>query len=373
VHTRSRRTRGATAASRRETAALERTIDPGGDTMTSRRQFLSRCGIGAAGIVAQRAAEHGARAQTAGATSGPSATRTLLVDTPTLTIGYEQSGPAEGVPIVLLHGFPDDVRAWDGVAPPLAAAGYRVLVPYLRGYGPTRFRDAAAPRMAEQAAIGQDLVDFADALGLRRLALAGYDWGGRAAAIAAALHPDRVLATVLIGGYTVQNTTVPPPPGPPEAEYRAWYQWYFHTERGRAGLTANRRPLCRLLWRLWSPGWPFTDAEYDRTAASFDNPDFVDIVIHSYRHRNGAAPGEPRFVAMEEALARRPPIHAPSITLYGADDGVAPPARDVTPAERAAFASLVARRVVPGVGHFMPRERPEAVSSALLELLGAAR
>ena len=244
-----------------------------------------------------------------------------------------------------------------------------MLVPYLRGYGPTRFRDAAAPRMAEQAAIGQDLIDFADALGLKQMALAGYDWGGRAAAIAAALHPERVRATVIIGGYTIQNVFAPQQPAPPEVERELWYQWYFNTERGRAGLAANRRSLCKLLWQTWSPGWHFSDEEYNRTAPSFDNPDFVDVVIHSYRHRNGNAPGEERFQAMERQLAQRPKIAAPSILLYGATDPLARPSPEITPAERAVFPSLVARRVIPGAGHFLPREKPEAVSSALLELL----
>jgi pimeloyl-ACP methyl ester carboxylesterase len=298
---------------------------------------------------------------------------TSFVETPVLKIAYEDSGDPRAFPIILLHGFPDDARAWDGVVPALISGGYRVLVPYLRGYGPTAFRDAAAPRMAEQAAIGQDVIDFADALRLPRFALAGYDWGGRAAAIAAALHRDRVRATVLIGGYTIQNTIAASPPGSPDAEQRAWYQWYFNTERGRAGLRTNRRALCRFLWQTWSPGWHFTDETFNRTAASFDNPDFVDVVIHSYRHRIGNAPGEPRFKAMEEQLAQRPPIQAPSIALYGADDGIARASASSSPAEQAAFRSLVARRVVPGVGHFMPREKPEAVSSAMLELLAATR
>ncbi len=331
-----------------------------------RRTFLKLTGLAGTEWLLGLAGVRSARAQD----SNPV---TSFIDTPVLTLGYEQSGAPQAFPIILLHGFPDDVRAWDEVAPPLVKAGYRVLVPYLRGYGPTRFRDGAAPRMAEQAAIGQDVVDFADALRLPRFAVAGYDWGGRAAAIAAALHTDRVRAAVLIGGYSIQNTVAPSQPGPPEAEQRAWYQWYFNTERGRAGLQANRRELCRFLWRSWSPNWHFTDDTFNRTAASFDNPDFVDVVIHSYRHRIGNAPGEQRFKAMEEALAQRPKIHAPSITLYGAEDGIARPAAESPPAERAAFTSLVARRVIPGVGHFMPRERPEAVSSAMLELLAATR
>jgi len=300
-------------------------------------------------------------------------TRVRSVQTPVLSIGYEDSGDARGFPVICLHGFPDDVRAWDGVTPPLGKAGHRVLVPYLRGYGPTRFRNAGAPRMAEQAAIGQDLVDFADALHLPRFAVAGYDWGGRAASIAAALHPDRVRAAVLIGGYSIQDTVAPSQPAAPEAERALWYQWYFNTERGRAGLKANRRALCRLLWETWSPTWHFTDEVYNRTAASFDNPDFVEVVIHSYRHRHGNAPGEPRFKAIEQQLAQRPKVQVPAIVLYGADDGIGRPAPEASPAERALFTSLVGRRVVAGSGHFMPREKPEAVSSAMLELLAKTR
>jgi len=317
----------------------------------NRRAFVKTAVIG--GIAAQ--------------VRGQSASKS--VQTPILEIAYEESGPAQGFPVILLHGFPDDVHAYDEVAPPLAKAGHRAIVPYLRGYGPTKFRDPDAPRMAEQAAIGQDVIDLADALRLDRFAVAGYDWGGRAAAITAALHPERVRAAVLIGGYTVQDTVNPSQPGSPEAEARLWYQWYFNTERGRAGLKANRRALCKLLWKTWSPTWNFTEQTYDRTAPSFDNPDFVDCVIHSYRHRIGNAPGEPRFKAVEEQLAKRPKIQCPSITLYGSDDGLARPSANVPPAERAVFENLVARRVIEGAGHFMPREKPDAVASALLELL----
>lgn len=295
------------------------------------------------------------------------------ISTSVLTIGYEESGSAEGFPVLLLHGFPDDVRAWDDVAPPLGRAGYRVLVPYLRGYGLTRFRDAETPRMAEQAAIGQDLIDFADALKLPRFAVAGYDWGGRAAGVAAALHPDRVRAAVLIGGYSIQNVFAASQPGPPEAEERLWYQWYFNIERGRAGLRANRRSLCKLLWREWSPTWHFSDETFDRTAPSFDNPDFVEVVIHSYRHRLGNAAGDPRFLETEMQLARRPKIEVPVIVLHGADDSLGRAPANVTPAERAVFPSLVARRIVAGSGHFMPREKPSAVSGAVLEVLASAR
>lgn len=292
------------------------------------------------------------------------------VQTPVLDIGYIESGPANGFPVVLLHGFPDDVHAYDEVAPPLAAKGHRVLVPYLRGYGRTRFRDPKTPRMAEQAAIGQDLIDFADALNLPRFAVAGYDWGGRAAAVAAALHPDRVRAAVLVGGYSIQNVFAAPRPAAPQVEAAFWYQWYFNTERGRAGLAQNRRALCRLLWQQWSPTWTFSDATYDRTATSFDNPDFVDCVIHSYRHRNLNAAGDPRFDAVEHQLAAGPKVDVPAILIYGADDGLAKPSADGT-ADRALFLKLVDRRIIPGAGHFLPRENPQAVSSALLELLQA--
>jgi pimeloyl-ACP methyl ester carboxylesterase len=289
------------------------------------------------------------------------------VETRVLSVGFEESGNPNGFPIVLLHGFPDDVRAWDEVATALVKAEHRVLVPYLRGYGKTRFLDATAPRTGQQAAIGQDLIDFADALGLARFAVAGYDWGGRAACIAAALHPDRVRAAVLIGGYTIQDTLAKPVPAPPEAERALWYQWYFNTERGRLGLQANRRELCRLLWRTWSPTWHFTDDTYTRTAPSFDNADFVDVVIHSYRHRNANAAGEPRFAGVEARLAERPTIGVPSIVLHGADDGIRRPPDEV--ADRAPFTMLVARRVIDGVGHFMPRERPDVVATAVLELM----
>ena len=290
------------------------------------------------------------------------------VRTPVLDIGYVESGSPTGFPVVLLHGFPDDVHAYDEVAPPLAKAGHRVLVPYLRGYGSTRFRDPNAPRMAEQAAIGQDVIDFADALQLRQFAVAGYDWGGRAAQVAAALHPERVRAGVFVAGYSIQDVFSAPRPAAPQAEAAFWYQWYFNTERGRAGLAQNRRALCKLLWQQWSPTWRFADATYDKTAPSFDNPDFVDCVIHSYRHRNLNAKGDPRFDAIEHQLAMRPRIDVPTILLYGADDGLARPSPDGT-ADRVLFPKLVDRRIVPGAGHFLPREAPEAVSSALLQLL----
>lgn len=291
---------------------------------------------------------------------------TLTVRTPTLEIAYDAYGDETGFPIVLLHGFPDDVHAYDTVAPPLAAAGYRVLVPYLRGYGPTRFLDATTPRMAQQAAIGQDLIDFLDALGIERVGLSGYDWGGRAACITAILQPERVAALVTIGGYNVQNTIAPQRPVAAVRERAYWYQWYFNTERGRLGLEQNRHDICRHLWAEWSPTWRFDDATYQLTAPAFENPDFVPIVIHSYRHRHQNAPSDPRFDAIEQRLAERPSITVPTIVLHGAEDTVSPPQRSER--EMAMFPAGTERRVVPNAGHFMPREHPGAVVDALLKL-----
>jgi pimeloyl-ACP methyl ester carboxylesterase len=288
------------------------------------------------------------------------------VRTATLEIAYEESGPAGARPVILLHGFPDDVHAYDGVAPPLAAAGWRVLVPFLRGYGPTRFLDPATPRSGQQAALGRDLADFMDALGLAQAVLAGYDWGGRAACIVAALRPQRVAGLVTMGGYNIQNIAAAANPASPAAEYRYWYQWYFHTERGRAGLAANRGALCRLLWELWSPNYRFDDATYARTAASFDNADFVDVVIQSYRHRYGAAPGDPALEEIEAQLAQQPPITVPTMSLHGECDGVSPP--DHLERHAPHFTGAYQSRVIPVAGHFLPREEPNAVVQAINEV-----
>jgi pimeloyl-ACP methyl ester carboxylesterase len=328
----------------------------------SRREFLKTAGVVGAAV----AGPAGAARPAAQPRSGPVV---RMARTAVLDIGYEEHGDPAGFPIMLLHGFPYDVRSWDGVVPPLTAAGHRVLVPYLRGYGPTRFRDAAAPRMGEQAALAQDVIDLADALGLEQCALAGFDWGNRAACIAAIRHPERVRAQVAIGGYSVQNTVTPGRPGSAAGEARLWYQWYFNTERGRAGLEANRRDICRHLWNTWSPGWEYTDDGFDRSAVSFDNPDFVDVVIHSYRHRHVNAPGEDRFLAVERQLAERPPIPVPAIVLRGVESGFGRPSADPS-GDQARFPALVARRLVQGAGHDLPAHRPDAVSDALLELLG---
>jgi pimeloyl-ACP methyl ester carboxylesterase len=283
-----------------------------------------------------------------------------------LDIAYEAHGEAGGDPVILLHGFPYDPRCFDAVAPALAAAGCRVIVPYLRGYGPTRFLDDATMRSGQQAALGKDLLDLMDALKISRALLMGYDWGGRAACIVAALWPERVSGLVTGNGYNIQDIAASAAPLAPEMEHRLWYQYYFHSARGRDGLAANRRELGRLLWRLWSPSWPFDEADFQRTAESFENPDFVDVVIHSYRHRFGYSAGDPVLDGIEAALAARPGIGVPTISLCGADDGVAPP--PVDDPDRANFTGHYERRVIPRIGHNIPQEAPEATVAAILAL-----
>ena len=295
-------------------------------------------------------------------------TNVKFAKTPVLNIGYEEHGDSSGFPVMLLHGFPYDIRSFDGVVPPLVEAGHRVIVPYLRGYGATTFLDPDAPRTAEQAAIGQDIVDLAEALNIDRLVLAGFDWGLRAACIASILHPEMVAGFVAIGGYSVQDTVNKESPAPAFREARMWYQWYFNTEQGRVGLEENRRDIIRHLWETWAPTWKYTDEAFNRSAPSFDNPDFVDIVVHSYRHRHINAPGEDRFIEVERKLAEGPPITVPSIVLRGGDSGLGAPSEDPSEDERN-FTNLVARRIVAKAGHDLPVQRPDAVSEALLELL----
>jgi len=283
--------------------------------------------------------------------------------TSVLEVGYEESGEADGRPVILSHGFPDDARAWDDVVPGLVEAGWRVIVPYLRGYGPTRFLDASTPRSGEQAVLGNDLREIMDALGIPKAHLAGYDWGGRASCIVAALWPERCAGLVTVGGYNIQNIAASGKPASPDREWRHWYQWYFHTERGREGLRANARDLGGLLWKLWSPNWVFDDAMLDRTAESWKNPDYVDVVIHSYRHRHRAADGDPAMAEIEAQLAAQPDIIVPTINLDPQEDGVNPFEEQDRAARK--FSGRYERWVVPGAGHFLPQEAPEAVVRAL--------
>jgi pimeloyl-ACP methyl ester carboxylesterase len=283
-----------------------------------------------------------------------------------LEVAYQEAGPAEGTPVVLLHGFPYDVWAFGEVTPLLAAQGCRVIVPYLRGYGPTRFCSSATPRSGQQAALGHDLLQLLNALAVPSAVLAGYDWGGRAACIVAALWPERARGLVSCGGYNIQDIAGSAVPQAPELEHRFWYQFYFHGERGRAGLAAHRRELGRLLWRLWSPSWTFDDATFERTAAAFDNPDFVEVVIHSYRHRFGLVPGDPALEEIERRLAARPPIAVPTVVLHGGDNAVSP----ASSSERHArfFTGRYARRLIPRVGHNVPQEAPREFAEAVLSL-----
>lgn len=284
-----------------------------------------------------------------------------------LSIAYEEAGAANGTPVVLLHGFPYDVHAYSEVAPRLTSAGCRVITPYLRGYGPTRFLSPDTPRSGQQAALGADLLALLDALGIERAVVAGYDWGGRAACIVSALWPQRVRGLVTGTGYNIQYIPDSGKPAAPEREHQHWYQYYFHGERGRAGLEQNRRELCRLLWRLWSPQWKFDDATYNRTAASFDNPDFVAVVIQSYRHRYRLADGDPALEDIERRLEQRPPITVPTVVLHGSDNGVSPVASSES--HRRHFTGPYERRVIPDVGHNLPQEAPAEFAAAVLSLI----
>ncbi len=293
------------------------------------------------------------------------------IETALLSIAYEQSGPPDGPAVLLMHGFPYDPQAYGAVAPLLAAKGLRVIVPYLRGYGPTRFLSTATMRSGQQAALTRDAWDLLDALGVRRAIVSGFDWGGRSACCLAALAPERAIGLVNACGYAVQDIAAAADPAAPEAEVPLWYQHYFQTERGRRGLHRDRAAFCKLLWRLWSPTWDVTDAIFERSAAAFANDDFVDVVIHSYRHRMGNAPGDRAYEAMERALAAKPKVRVPTITFHGADDGVTPPSS--SEGHEGHFVGPYQRRVLTGVGHAIPQEAPRAWADAILELADAER
>jgi pimeloyl-ACP methyl ester carboxylesterase len=287
-----------------------------------------------------------------------------------LQIAYHETGPAGGPPVILLHGFPYDARAYDAVSARLAERGFRCLVPYLRGYGATRFLRPQTMRSGQQAALASDLLAFMDALSIPRAVLGGYDWGGRAACIVAALWPDRVKGLVSCGqGYNIQDIANAWKPAAAAAEVRYWYIYYFNTARGAAGLQQNRHDICQHLWRLWSPSWDFTAATYAATAASFDNPDFAEVVLHSYRHRLGGLAGDPAYDEIEARLAAQPAITVPSIVLQGADDGVDPP-EDIDLARRH-FTAGYHRQILAKTGHNLPQEAPLAFADAITALTTA--
>jgi len=285
------------------------------------------------------------------------------VEAGVLDIAYAEVGTPDGWPVVLLHGFPYDIHAYDEVVPLLAAQGARVITPYLRGYGPTRFLSEETPRSGQQAALGADLLALLDGLDISSALLAGYDWGGRAACIVAALWPERVQGLVSYNSYNIENIAKADEPDTPDNEHRLWYQYYFHNERGRGSLSRYRRAFCRLLWGLWSPTWKFDDATFDRTAEAFDNPDFVDVVIQSYRHRYRLAAGDPTLEGIEQKLASQPAITVSTVTLDGADDGIRP---NGTAAQASHFTGRHEHRVIENAGHNLPQEAPRAFVDAIL-------
>ncbi|MEO8754405.1 MAG: alpha/beta hydrolase [Casimicrobiaceae bacterium] len=283
-----------------------------------------------------------------------------------LDVAYEDSGASSNNTAFLLHGFPYDIHTYDEVTPILTAAGCRVVVPYLRGFGPTRFLAPSTMRSGQQAVLAHDLLALMDALGVQRAVLAGYDWGGRAACIVSALWPQRAQGLVTGAGYNVHDIPGSRRPGVPEDEHRYWYQYYFHGERGRAGLEQNRYALCKLLWKLWSPNWKFDEQTYARSAVSFDNPDFVEVVIHSYRHRYGLVSGDPAVEETERRLEAQPRIGVPTICMDGGGDGVRAPEGSV--GHERHFNGRYERRVVPLAGHNVPQEAPQAFAQAVLDL-----
>ena len=288
------------------------------------------------------------------------------IDAGVLNVGYAEAGPADGPPVILLHGWPYDIYAFVDVAPLLAAAGYRVLVPYVRGYGTTRFLSPDTVRNGEPAALAVDLIAFMDALRIDKAILAGFDWGARTADIAAALWPERVKALVSVSGYLIGNQKAGQVPLPPAAELQWWYQFYFATERGRAGYEKNRTEFNKLIWKLASPQWNFDEATFARSAAAFDNPDHVDIVIHNYRWRLGLAPGEATYDQLEAKLATAPVVTVPTITLEGDANGAPHP----EPAAYAGkFTGKYAHRLITGgIGHNLPQEAPAAFAQAVVDV-----
>lgn len=293
------------------------------------------------------------------------------IDTRTLTVGYVEEGPPDGEAVLLLHGFPYDVHSFVEVIPRLVNSGLRVITPYLRGHGPTKSRGSTAAVSGEQAALGTDVLELLDALEIDQAVLAGFDWGGRAACIAAALWPERCAGLVSVNGYLIQDLAAAQKPLPPRLEAGFWYFWYFATDRGAAGLAADRRGVAEVIWAKNSPAWEFDDETLDRAAAAFYNADYVDVVLHSYRHRLGLAPGHPAYAELQEKLDALPPITVPAVTLDGTRDGNFP----ATDGEAGA-AHFTGPRVhlqVPGAGHNLPQEAPDVFAGAVMEVRTIAR
>ena len=283
-----------------------------------------------------------------------------------LSVGYAEAGPSRGPAVILLHGWPYDIHSFADVTPVLASRGYRVIVPYLRGYGTTRFLSDASPRNGQQAALGVDTIALMDALGIGQAIIGGFDWGARSADVVAALWPDRCKALVSVSGYLIGSQAANKAPLSPRAEYAWWYQYYFATERGRAGYDTYRRDFSKLIWQLASPKWAFDDATFARSAVAFDNPDHVAIVIHNYRWRIALAPGEPQYDDLERLLAGAPAIAVPTISLEGDANGAPHPDPD---AYASKFSGKYAHRTISGgVGHNLPQEAPQAFAQAIIDV-----
>ncbi len=324
-----------------------------------RRTFLAN------GVVGVAAAQLGASSL---ALANPAEAKLPLkqIDAGLLNVGYAEAGPADGRAVVLLHGWPYDIHSFVDVVPLLASAGYRVITPYLRGYGTTRFLSGETFRNGQQSAVALDTIALMDALQIRTAIVAGFDWGARTANIVAALWPQRCKGLVSVSGYLVGNPAAGKVPLPPAAELQWWYQFYLATERGRAGYEKYRHDFAKLIWAIASPKWDFTDATFDRTAASFDNPDHVSIVVHNYRWRLGLAEGESKYDDLEKQLAKGPAITVPSITLEGDANGAPHP--DASSYARR-FSGKYAHRVISGgVGHNLPQEAPRAFAEAVVEV-----
>jgi pimeloyl-ACP methyl ester carboxylesterase len=324
----------------------------------SRRRLLGASLVAAAAVSAPAAA-----APAGGAAFGPLRT----IEAGVLRVGYAEAGPADGPPVILLHGWPYDIHTYVDVSPLLAARGYRVITPYLRGYGPTGFLSSDTFRNGQPAALAVDIVTLMDALKIEAAILGGCDWGARTADIVAALWPERCKALVSVSGYLIGSQAGGKVPLPPAAEFQWWYQFYFATERGQAGYDKYRRDFARLIWGLASPKWAFDDATFERSAAAFENPDHVAIVIHNYRWRQGVAPGEAKYDGLEQRLAAAPAISAPTITLEGDANGAPHPDAG---AYAKKFSGKYAHRVIGGgVGHNLPQEAPQAFAQAILDVV----
>jgi pimeloyl-ACP methyl ester carboxylesterase len=342
------------------------------DTEPDRRRFLvaaattlatARLGVTSA---ARPSAATRSRAGGTADTGGPHASFASLkqIDAGLLNIGYAEDGPADGPAVILLHGWPYDIHSYVEVAPLLAAQGYRVIVPYLRGYGTTRFRSDQMVRNGQQSAVALDVIALMDALRIQRAIIGGFDWGSRTAAIVAALWPERCRGLVAVSGYLVTNLEANRKPLPPTAEWGWWYQYYFATERGVLGYTENRREFNKLIWKIASPKWDFDDATFERTAQSFDNPDHVAIVIHNYRWRLSLARGEPQYDALERRLSQAPAITVPAITIASDFDGAAADGK----AYAKRFSGRYSHRVLEGIGHNVPQEAPQALARAVVDV-----